>query len=322
MKASERARAGTLVGVAAVLAAALGACTAPQPEVEYTLAEWRFGGRPGYVVTTPHYTIYTTVTDERLARTFPLLVEQAFAQYEALLPASEPPTGRMPMYLFKSRGEWAWFTQRTFPDRAPLLLKIRWGGYSEQGIAAMEYVSHAQTFPLLAHEGLHQYVHHYITRKMPAWLNEGLAVCCEGQRWSGDDEVTFDPYDNTSRRNRLAEMYLAQRLIPLEQLLRTHAGEVMDGPPSQIHSYYAQVWALVLFLRDGQDGKYRPDFDRLLEAMRNDDGVRHARAAYIRASVGEFNYGEHLFRAFFGHDLPAIEQEYHNWIREVLIEQG
>ena len=50
----------------------------------------------------------------------------------------------------------------------------------ERGITVAEYVSHAVTFPLLTHEGFHQFLYHCAYPRVPAWLNEGLAVMCEG----------------------------------------------------------------------------------------------------------------------------------------------
>jgi len=309
---------GALVGLALGLLAPLWGCAAPEKRgpAPHTEEPWSYGGREGRKLITAHYEIYTTVSDAYLVDTFPTLMEAAFARYASLVPPARADAGPMPLYLFATRAEWADFTRRTFPpERARVLLRVRNGGYAEQGVAAMQYVSHAITFPLLTHEGFHQYLHHHVNPRVPAWLNEGLAVYCEGMRWTGDWQVDFDPWQNGLRRNTLAERLVAGRTMPLPDLLRTHAGLVMEGPPSLVGTYYSQVWALMLFLREGADGKYAPALERLTHALGDPDLERRAKAAYITADSGAYDYGEYLFRAFITSDLESFEQEYVAYMR-------
>ncbi len=311
-------------GFGVALAAACGCgvwcgCAASGSGVPITFEqeEWYYAGHEGYKLTTEHYEIHTTITDDNLVNTFPRLVETAFAQYTSLAPPAVPTQARMPMYLFATRGQWADFTKRTFPpQRAKALLRIRNGGYSEKGLSATQYVTHATTFPLLAHEGFHQYLHVYVGQRVPAWLNEGLAVCCEGQRWRGNQNVDFEPWNNPLRRNKLAERLIQGRTVALRELLRTHPGLVISGPPSKVAAYYSQVWALIWFLKEGQDGKYAEGLDRLIAALSDPDVERYAKAAFISAEADEYHYGEYLFRHFISDDLNTIEREYVAFMRE------
>jgi hypothetical protein len=305
--------AAALIGL---LAAASTGCQLPSV-VRFTMQPWTYAGAPGYQLQTDHYDIYTTVKDKELVAMFPTVVETAFTYYTTLVPPSRTPPARMPMYLFATRGEWLDFTQRTFsPERAKRLALVR-GGYSEQGVAVIQYQSNAVTFVLLPHEGFHQYMYHYVTERIPAWINEGLAVCCEGQRWDGP-RVTFDPWANPKRRNVLAER-ARDRLIPLAQLLRIDAGEALAGPASMIDTYYAQVWALVMFLREGEGGKYAASWQRLLTKLDDPNLERSAMAASISDTSSEYDFGTGVLRAFIARDLGALEVEYVQFCREDVV---
>lgn len=305
-----------VVGMAAAL---LAGCAAQQPErpaVEFTTEPWSYAGRPACRLMSDHYEIHTTLADPVLREALPDFVEAAYAYFTELLPPARSPTERMEVYLFASRGQWEAFTKRFTGPRASVFLKIRNGGYSEQGVSVIEYVAHEVTFPLFAHEGFHQYVHHCVNGRMPAWLNEGLAVCCEGQRWGAVRLRRFDPWNNPRRFNDLAEALAGSRLHPLRKLLATNAGEIIEGSSRSVATYYAQVWGLVLFLREGAGGKYAPGLQRLLAALQETDVEQYARAAHIWSDEAKFNPGEELFRSFISQDLDAFEREYLGFLRE------
>ncbi len=232
-------------------------------DVPYELQAWPFGRNEGRQIVTEHYDVFTTVVDPELLKAIPQALETAYGFYARLVPSEQRPAERLPIYLLARRGEWEQVTRKQFPARAALLLRIRNGGYTENGVAVIQYVSHATTFPILAHEGFHQYLYHHAGRAVPPWLHEGLATYCEGQRWGAGGLEAFAPWQNALRRNALAETLLRNELIPLPELLRISAGHVVGGSTRKISAYYAQLWALMLFLEEGADGKYTPAFDRL-----------------------------------------------------------
>jgi len=284
--------------------------------VAYETEAWSFGSSPGYKMTTEHYQIYTTLQDSMLVEALPQFVEAAYANYTKLLPPQKPLEKRMDVLLFVRRGEWERFTRRLAgPRRASLLLKVRYGGYSERGVSVIEYVRHDVTFPLFAHEGFHQYLYHQVNAQVPAWLNEGLAVCAEGQRWGSHGVQEFDPWFNPKRRNQLVEALQKDRLHPLSRLLSTNAGEVIQETSTAVSTYYAQLWALILFLREGAGGKYAAGFQRLLDTLHDVDLEQYAKASHIW-SDRPFNFGEDVFRNFISDDLDTVETEYVAFMRE------
>lgn len=306
--------------LAAGLAAAalLGGCgqSDKRAPVSYESESWRYGRSEGHKLTTEHYEIYTTIDDEVLLDSLPDFVEAAFANYQGLAPSSHVPDERMKIFLFASRSHWESFTRRWTGPRSETFLMIRNGGYVERGVAVIEYVAHQITFPLFAHEGWHQYLHYYVQPGIPAWLNEGLAVYCEGQRWGFEGIKEFDPWYNPTRRNQLADAIQRSRLHSLPRLLETHPGEVIHETSQSVSTYYAQVWALMLFLRHGADGKYAEGYQRLLSRLSEVDLQQHARAAQIWSEGRGSSYGEALFRSFISEDVDTVEREYRAFMRE------
>jgi hypothetical protein len=287
----------------------------PREPVQFDIQPWRFGKQPGSKVISEHYEIYTTLQHRILLEALPDFVEAAYTNYQQLVPPLRRPEGRMQVYLLASRAQWETFTRRFTGSRAEKFLKVRNGGYSERGTSVIEYVSHDVTFPLFAHEGFHQYLFYHVNMRIPAWLNEGLAVYCEGQRWGASRLERFDPWFNPQRSNELAAALSLNRLHSLATLLQTDAGRMIEGSSRSIATYYAQIWALVLFLREGENGKYAADFRRLLAALGDDDLEQFARASYIWSERATFNFGEALFRSFISEDLETVQKEYYDFMR-------
>jgi hypothetical protein len=296
----------------------------PLENVDYSLEDWRFGRSHGRLLRTAHYEIHTTVRDEELAKALPQAMETAYAYYRFLLPGAGEPAAPMQVYLFAARPEFESFTRRTFPEKAEKLLQVRSGGYSEGGVTVIEYVAHEATFAIMAHEGFHQFVHHCVRQPIPAWLNEGLAVWCEGQRWGQAGLKEFDPWYNPVRRSDLAEALQREQAFPLRELLRINAGNVIGGPTSRIGTYYGQLLALMLFLKDGardRDGKprYAAGFERLLGAVGAKDLEAYAQAAFVSSDRPEYHFGEALFRSFITDDLETFESEFNEFCRGLLL---
>ncbi len=284
--------------------------------VRFESEPWKFANVPGYKITTEHYEICTTLRDQVLRDALPGFVEAAYENYARLVPSAHTPAERMKIYLFAARPQWEAFTRRFTGPRAKVFLQVRNGGYSERGVSVIEYVAHAITFPLFAHEGFHQYLYHHVSSQIPAWLNEGLAVCCEGQRWGSQTIKEFDPWYNPMRRNDLTAALAGNRLHALHRLLETDAGRIIEGSNQSVATYYAQVWALMLFLREGANGKYAAGFQRLLSSLDQVDVEQHARASYIWSERPTFNLGEDLFRNFISEDLDTVEREYLAFMRD------
>lgn len=305
------------VALSTVLSALLFGCnaTGATPPVEYQSEPWTFRDRPGKKLITAHYEIHTTLRDEMLLSGIPEMCESAYAEYAKLVPPQRELDRRMQVYLFATRSEWADFTREFTGPRAAVFLKVRNGGYSERGVSVIQYVSHDITFPLLAHEGFHQYLYCCVTDQVPAWLNEGLAVYFEGQELAGDGRTRFQPWNNPARSNALADAILRKKLFPLTELLDTHAGRIAGMPPRVVGTYYAQLWMLVGFLMEGENGKYAENFQRLLRAVSGGDLEQFARVANMMSEAGDVSFGRALFEAFITQDIAAFEDEFNRYAK-------
>lgn len=288
-------------------------------DVEYQTDDWTFQESAGTKITTKHYEIYTTLREPYLVNALPSAMESAYLFYRALVPAAVEPTEKMPVYLFATRGHFAHYTRQSFGLRAQLLLKVRGGGYSEKGKSVIEYVAHQIAFPVVAHEGMHQYIYHCVNKRIPAWLNEGLSVLCEGQRWDNRGLVEFDPYYNPLRRNALAEVLLRNKQFSLADLLKSNAGHVVGGSSTEVDAFYGQVWALMLFLRDGEEGKYRDGLTRMLIALGAEDIESFAQAAHATSKREQYEFGQALFAAFISDDLDGVGREFERFMKEKII---
>lgn len=282
-------------------------------------APWEFGPRVGHHLRTQHYDIYTTLDDLNLIQALPQMLESGYVYYQQLIPPERRPDERMPAYLFVTREEFVQFTRSLAPEKASKLVQVQFGGYSEDGVSVMRYGTHQATYSLMAHEAFHQYLRNCVQEHVPAWINEGLATLCEGQRWGAQGLKWFDPGFNPQRRNDLAELMLQERTLPLKELLEINAGHVVGTTNSRIRAYYAQVWALTLFL---MDSPYADQYHQLRMDLSGGPWEARARAAFVGAAGDEqFNVGRELFRAYIDPDIAKVEAQWRQYIYESIIQR-
>ena len=285
----------------------------PEPEINVQVEEWAGGRGHGQRILTDHWDIRTTIRDEGFLELLPRFMETSYRQYEKLFPNLERKDHRrLVSYLFQSRREWDAFSARLSPKNARIYRRIRSGAYCHQDITVAYYIRRAHTLSILAHEGLHAFVHRHFGGDLPAWLNEGLATYCEGYEY-GLAKPKFTPNRNEFRLNSLRQTLLAKNLVPLQELLGTHAGRIVRDASPTVYAYYAQVWGLIVFLRYGEDGKYA----QRLEALLRDLGTERFRVgvgAYVAATRTEdgkpISFGEAIFRKYISEDLETFEKEY------------
>jgi Protein of unknown function (DUF1570) len=116
----------------------------------------------------------------------------------------------------------------------------------------------------LAHEGFHQFLDYELGRKIPVWLNEGMAQYFETSFYMGS---TF----NVGRVNR-SKLLLAQILIhggkapPLKQMVQWTPQEFYDNADIA----YPISWAFVYYLlKSDHDPTVALEFHRYLQAVKS-----------------------------------------------------
>jgi Protein of unknown function (DUF1570) len=282
--------------------------------------EWEFEGTQGTLILTDHYRLRTTETRPFLLERLPGFLEASLARYSHAITDLPTPRRRMDSYLFANRGEWKRFTSRFLGARAPLYMQIPRGGYSINGTAVLWQIGPKDTFAIAAHEGWHQYNQTTFRTPLPMWLDEGMATYMEGYKFAGSEAV-FKPWANTERFNELRDAEAAGDLLSLATLIGSSPIERMQRPDGGELTYYAQAWALVHFLLEGDAGSHRPSLEQLLRDAAA--GRVHEHLAAVlgpRAAVLATRQDRDaaVFQAYFGSDVEALDQAYRRFVRKVV----
>jgi hypothetical protein len=290
----------------------LPACTrpaTPQPPASPALLsptlridDWSFQAHPGSLITTQNYRLYSTCADADLLSQLPDFLERALTAYTTALGPLPRPTLRLDTFLLADRPQWEALTRQLMGEQASPFLKIERGGYSSGGRAVLLPLGPRDTFAIAAHEGWHQYTQRAFKDPLPAWLEEGLACTFEGlvpdpadpSRW------LLSPADNPERLAQLRAAAAGHRLLSLSQLCDTTPESLLNAPPDDALTWYAQVWALARFMRD--DPRYSPALHTLL----SDAATGRLRSTLARRASSpaadaalRSRRGDALLRAYF-----------------------
>ena len=109
-------------------------------------------------------------------------------------------------------------------------------------------------------------------------------------------------------------------MIPLGELLDGTPQEFLKDGKDSLLTYYSQVWALVQFLRDGENGKYRENFSQLIQDAST--GKLAGRLASSKAIVGkvgrhravELRTGNAVILEYFNSDFANFVDEFNNFV--------
>lgn len=291
--------------------AALAATAAPAFDI--STEPWTFNNHPGRLITTPHYRIFTTQPDTVLTDRIPLFLETALTAYRTfLVPHGSPlPAPDLPLdtFILRSRADWAILTRQLMGDQADLYLRIPRGGFSYAGNALLFDIGAGDTLTVAAHEGWHQYTQRTFKQPLPIWMEEGLGTYFEGHRFVGPSGATpvFLPWANTERFDQLRRAEAAATLMPLAALLDQQPQDLVSGSGEIALTWYAQVWALTLFLADAEHderapSRFRPALQRMIR-----DAASGELAAHVAATLDPaHNDPSRIRRALAARRGPAV----------------
>jgi len=276
---------------AAVIAVAAGGCdgnahsgtnAAPSPKwsitattretlasAPYIKSVQRWQGDFGVIIETKHYRIFTTEKDPLILVDLPKFLEAAHTAYQDMLGYRLTQIHRSDIYHFASRKQWEDFTENYTGDMWPIYKSINRGAYYLNGICVSYNIGRNATMSVLAHEGWHQFSRQNFKYALPSWLDEGLAMQFEAFRYQ-DGAYRFRPSANLNRLGALKlavdASYRGKRdLFTVPQLVSLNPGQIIIHKNKELTgAYYAQVYALVRFLREYDYGKYRPYLTKML----------------------------------------------------------
>lgn len=275
------------------------------------------------MIQTPSYRIFTTLGDGYILQRLPRFAESALAHYTTAFGPLPAPTQPMETYFLATRPQWARMTQHLMGRQAELFLRIQRGGYASEAKGVFFEIGPSDSFSLMAHEGWHQYVQATFKEPLPIWLDEGIATTMEGFRWAraGADQPVFIAEQNRERFGTLRDAAARKKLLSLADLLNTSPQQQLVKSDEGTLIYYAQVWALTLYLSKGNDGAHRNQLTTLLQdAARGDlgrmvSGTFDARGASIAL---QSRRGPMVYQTYFDRDLTKANDSYQAFVRQLV----
>jgi hypothetical protein len=227
----------------------------------------------------------------------------------------------MHLYMLGTRKEWAALTAKVTGPLAGKYLSIEAGGYCHAGVCVFWDIGNLATLSVASHEGLHQFFHHRLKDRLPAWMEEGLCSTAEGYEIQGR-AVRFTPDRNVLRFNHLRSLISGGRWVALAELLPMDAGDIAGRPTEHAVGYYGQLWALALFIRS--QPAYRAGMQRLMADA--EQGTLHqalnlapAELAAMRMRPKQYNQAVSvaMFRHYVSGDLEGFESNFKAYARRL-----
>ena len=308
----------------ALAAALLGGCaantppharTGPLAPAPMTVEPWQFEGQAGQKLITAHYIIHSTITDQQIVGGVAQVLEGALAQYRQLAPDVPPDDKPLECFLFANRQQWARFTSRNTGEDAMVYLQINRGGYTVGDWFVAYFLGDVGTYSVAAHEGFHQYLGRHLQQRIPPFLEEGLACMFEDVTWDGN-LPRWDLTVNYGRRSALHQAVIEGQLLPLADLMNTHAGLVVNQSHDKIAVFYAQCWAFARFMREAEHGRFQPALARMLEdasagRLIGDQPPRKDKTLWNPRVAGP------VLEAYLGIPMNEIERRYRDFVQQV-----
>ncbi|MSR33390.1 MAG: DUF1570 domain-containing protein [Phycisphaerales bacterium] len=288
------------------------------------VGSWPEGGDKGILMRTPHYLLRLSLREEPFRDRIPDFMETCFVAYASALGPIAIPEEPLEMYIFGDRTLWEKWTRKKLGRDAEIYIGLGKGGYTTDSVSVLYDIGRFDTQTIAAHEGWHQFSQQTLQHPLPTWMEEGISCYMEGTRLSRDGAPsTFRPWRNFERWSELREAVRADELSSLAELLDGTPQEFLQDGKNSLLTYYAQVWALVQFLRDGESGKYRESFSQLIQDAAS--GKLAGRLAASKAIIGkkgreravQLRTGNAVILEYFNPDFATFSDEYTTFVKAI-----
>ena len=295
---------------ALALAAILLACgcrSEPEPQrVRYSLVATGPEGSPVRMYRSANHLLYTTLGDATRVEAILATLEASHAACVELT-GVRPVAGAAPQnaFVFEKRAEWEAFTRARTGAAAPLYLQLDRGGYTIGKACVIRDQGERDTLTVLSHEQLHLFIANNFTARPPPFIEEGLSTLLEDVRVD-DGIARINVSRSKSRAARMSLLSDARAIVPLRTLMSMHAGNVVGLSGPEVDAFYAQAWAFVRFLREGEGGRYRPMLATLLSDAAT--GALSSESLFDNPALVE---------RYLGESLEAIEPAYRRFAASI-----
>ena len=297
---------------------------APEAKVLVLSSEpWTIESSQGRMITTPSYRVFTTSGKSSITDNIPAFLETALTHYTSALGPLPAPREPLEVYLMDTRAQWEAMTRRFMGEDAGVYLRIQKGGFTSDGRAILYDIGRRDTFAITAHEGWHVYTQRTFRNALPVWLEEGLATYMEGFRWdpSASDRPTFRPWSNFERFDQLRWGVRAGKMMPLEKLVTSTPQDLIADDADAALFYYAQVWALMHFLNEGENGIYKEQLRVLLSDAATGKLVQRIQKELGQRAANSYVYrkrGVDLLNLYFGQTPQAMQPAFDAFLDRVV----
>ena len=282
-------------------------------------------GPSGSLITTPHYSLHSTLEDGWLSEKMPAYLESALEHYRTAIIDLPLPEDSLETYILGERAQWQAFTRKLLPGEAGLYLSLGKGGFTTRGRAVLYDIGRWDTLCITAHEGWHQFCQNTFKESLPAWMDEGIATYMEGCRFERAYEIPrFMPWRNFERFNELRSCHRNRELIPLPELLTRSPEYFLKQGTDSLLGYYAQVWALTHFFMEAEGGRYRPAMEAALrDAFNGQLGrtlIESPRLGSItnRRRAAKGARGIAVAVVYFNPDLDELQAQFDEFLDQVV----
>lgn len=284
---------------------------------------WDFGSAKGEALTTKSFRIYTTANPGLNAR-LPAFLEASLIHDRTALGDLPAPVDRMETFVLANRGEWSRCVQMIWAEKAEPYLHIQRGAVTAGGKSVLYDIGPRDTLVLAAHEGWHQFAQSTFKEQLPTWLDEGIAVYMEGFRSeAGTDRFIFLPWANTERFDRLREAHAAGALMSLREVMSSTPTRQISsaGNGGDALTWYAQAWALIHWLNEGDNGSMHAGLHQIVADASNgmilkrvEEKLGPKAAVYVRQK----RPGPEIWQTYFGTDTDLANDSYQEFISRVV----
>ena len=287
--------------------------------------EWRWNSVEGIEIDTRSWTIKSSLRSANFTGSLPAFYEAALRNYRSGLVALPAPPRRLEACVFGTREEWSRYTEHRLGSEAGPYLKMGRGGFTSGGEAVLYDIGPRDTLAIAAHEGWHQYSQTTFRYSLPVWMEEGVACYMEGFRQpAGAPEPVFLPWRNPERYAELRTAARKSRLATLREVLEGSPQSFLETSRDAQLAYYAQVWALVHYMRDGEGGRYRAGLEAMLAdavsggipaRIKSSDAIPDERARRLALSSKS---GIWLVLVYLDEDYERFERGYDRFIGSLI----
>jgi hypothetical protein len=157
--------------------------------------------------------------------------------------------------------------------------------------------AHEDRYSVIYHELAHLMISNTL-RRVPPWLNEGLAEYYRTLEISSDGTSVVVGKPHAAHIRRLREQF-----IPLDQLVAVDRSSPLYNERESI--FFAQSWALVHYLVLGENRKHAAAMGPLLDALAAGESLEQASRSALGMSAEQLQDG---LRTYIGRDTFPILQ--------------